>query len=51
MSRSRTLDRRLNPYRDDLAAAHLRGEVKADRFEDGRDMQVVAGQLCLLLLW
>ncbi len=48
MSRSRALDRRLNPYREDLAAAHLRGEVKAGRFEEGRDMQVVAGQLSLL---
>lgn len=33
-------DRRLNPYRDDLAAAHLRGEVKATRFVDGEDRQV-----------
>ncbi|MGB3809117.1 MAG: NlpC/P60 family protein [Parvibaculum sp.] len=33
-------DRRLNPYRDDLAAAHLRGEVKAARFVDGEDRQV-----------
>ena len=48
MSRSGELDRRLNPYRDDLAAAHLRGEVKAERFEEGRDKQVVAGCLPLL---
>lgn len=28
-------DRRINPYRDDLAAAYLRGEVKAARFVEG----------------
>jgi cell wall-associated NlpC family hydrolase len=33
-------DPRLNPWRDDLAAAHLRGEVEAPRFVEGEDRQV-----------
>jgi len=40
MSRTNEPDRRLNPYRDDLAAAYLRGEVKAARFVEGEDRQV-----------
>lgn len=40
MTRASGPDRRLNPYRDDLAAAHLRGEVKAARFAEGDDQQV-----------
>ena len=35
-----TLDPRLHPYRRDLAARHLEGAVKSDRFVDGRRMQV-----------
>jgi cell wall-associated NlpC family hydrolase len=35
------LDPRLNPYRTDLAAAHLRGKVDAPRFVDGVPAQVV----------
>ncbi|RED12215.1 C40 family peptidase [Pontivivens insulae] len=35
-----TLDPRLHPYRRDLAARHLEGTVKSDRFVDGRRMQV-----------
>ncbi|MDP1626329.1 C40 family peptidase [Parvibaculum sp.] len=48
MSRARGPDHRLNPYRDDLAAAHLRGEVKASRFVDGVDRQVGASSVPLL---
>lgn len=48
MSRERGPDRRLNPYRDDLASAHLRGEVKARRFVEGVDRQVKAPSLPLL---
>ncbi len=33
-------DPRINPYRDDLAALHLRGEVLAAKFVDGVDRQV-----------
>lgn len=40
MTRAAGPDRRLNPYRDDLAAAHLRGEVNAQRFVEGEDRQV-----------
>lgn len=40
MSAAKEPDRRLNPYRDDLAAGHLRGEVKATRFVEGEDKQV-----------
>ena len=35
-----TLDRRLNAFRPDLADARLKGEVQADRFVEGRLMQV-----------
>lgn len=40
MTRRNLLDRRINLYRPDLAAAHLRGEVEAARFVEGEDMQV-----------
>ena len=33
-------DPRLNPWRDDLAAAHLRGEVDAPKFVDGEIRQI-----------
>lgn len=42
VSRHRGLDPRLNPYRSDMAAAHLRGEVEASRFVEGVDHQVKA---------
>ncbi len=48
MSRERGPDHRLNAYRDDLAAAHLRGEVRAARFAEGVDRRVVAPTLPLL---
>ncbi|MFQ5985178.1 MAG: C40 family peptidase [Alphaproteobacteria bacterium] len=40
---STELDRRLHPYRDDLAAESLKGEVKAPRYVPGRRHQVAAG--------
>lgn len=40
MTRKNLPDRRLNLYRPDLAAAHLRGEVDAKCFVEGEDMQV-----------
>lgn len=42
MSRASGPDRRINPYRDDLAAAYLRGEVTANRFVEGEDRQLKA---------
>ena len=36
------LDRRLHPYRPDLAAAHLRGRVEAPAFAEPQAMRVVA---------
>ena len=39
----KTLDPRLTPARPDLAAAHLRGKVTADRYVEGRPMQLVTG--------
>jgi cell wall-associated NlpC family hydrolase len=38
---STRFDRRLTPARADLAAAHLRGEVDAPRYAEGRAMQVI----------
>jgi cell wall-associated NlpC family hydrolase len=35
------LDPRLHPYRPDLAAAHLRGQVEAQRFVDGTPYDVI----------
>jgi cell wall-associated NlpC family hydrolase len=37
------LDPRLNPYRPDLAAAHLKGRVTADHFAEGVPKQVRVG--------
>lgn len=37
-------DRRLTPWRADLAAKHLEGKVEAARFADGRVMEVIAPQ-------
>lgn len=48
MTRAARPDRRINLYRDDLAAAHLRGEVEARRFVDGEDMQVKVPCVSLL---
>lgn len=42
------LDKRLNPYRPDLAAAYLRGEVEADRFVECENLQATAPQAPLL---
>jgi cell wall-associated NlpC family hydrolase len=35
------LDKRLHPYRPDLAAAHLRGQVEAERFVEGTAYEVI----------
>lgn len=35
------LDPRLNPYRKDLAAAHLRGQVDAARFVEGTTYEII----------
>ncbi len=48
MTNSNGLDKRLNPYRPDLAAAYLRGEVEADRFVESEDFQVTAPRAPLL---
>ncbi|MGB0499443.1 MAG: hypothetical protein ACPGID_13975, partial [Rubricella sp.] len=42
-------DRRLTPARDDLAAAHLEGDVDAARFVEGRAMRVATALLPLTL--
>ena len=42
MSVKQKPDPRLNPWRDDLAAAHLRGEVDAPKFVEGTVKQVSA---------
>ncbi len=36
-----TLDPRLHPYRPDLAAAQLRGQVEAERFVEGTPFEVI----------
>ena len=36
-----TLDPRLNPYRRDIAARHLQGQVEAMHFVDGVVMEVI----------
>ncbi len=41
------LDPRLNPFRDDLAAAYLKDRVRAARFAEGERRQVVRGILDL----
>jgi cell wall-associated NlpC family hydrolase len=38
-----TFDPRITPARPDLAAAHLRGKVQAERFVEGTPQEVVAG--------
>jgi cell wall-associated NlpC family hydrolase len=38
------LDRRLTPWRAEIAAKHLEGKVKAARFAEGRAMEVIAAQ-------
>lgn len=48
MTKAQSLDKRLNPYRADLAAAYLRGEVEADRFVESEDFQVVSPRAPLL---
>lgn len=40
---SQTYDRRLTPARPDLAAAHLRGRIDAERYVDGVAMEVRDG--------
>lgn len=44
---SRHDDPRLTPVKGDMAAAHLRGEVAASQYIDGRTMQVAAGSSAL----
>src|SRR5205807_1418230 len=39
-----TFDPRLTPFRDGVAAKYLEGKLKAGRFVDGREMEVVAPQ-------
>ncbi len=48
MTKTNGLDKRLNPFRPDLAAAYLRGEVDADRFVESEDFQVAAPRAPLL---
>jgi cell wall-associated NlpC family hydrolase len=48
VTKAQSLDKRLNPYRADLAAAYLRGEVEADRFAESEDFQVTAPRAPLL---
>jgi cell wall-associated NlpC family hydrolase len=38
------LDPRVTPWRDDIAAKHLEGTVKAARFVEGRPMEIVTPQ-------
>ncbi|MGC6475532.1 MAG: NlpC/P60 family protein [Parvibaculales bacterium] len=40
-------DPRLNPWRDDLAAAYLRGEVEAPKYVEGKDMMVTSPVVAL----
>ena len=35
------LDPRINPFRPDVAASHLKGQVEAKRFVDGTRYQVI----------
>lgn len=42
MAEGHELDRRLNPYRKDLAAASLRGQVEAEKFVEGTDVSVTS---------
>lgn len=43
-----SLDPKLNPFRPDLAAAHLRGQVQAEHFVEGRRLRVVAAMAPVL---
>ena len=42
-----TLDRRLHPFREDLAAEYLRGKIEADRFVPGKRRQICSGHVPL----
>lgn len=42
------LDPRINPFRPEIAASHLRGQVEAKRFVDGRRHQVIEPATALL---
>lgn len=42
------LDPRINPFRPEIAASHLRGQVEAKRFVDGRWHQVIEPATALL---
>ena len=42
-----TLDRRLHPFREDLAAEYLRGKIEADRFVAGQRRQICSGHVPL----
>ena len=44
LKRMPALDRRVTPWRADVAAKYLEGKVKAARFVEGRAMEVVAPQ-------
>lgn len=48
MPESAPLDRRRNAFRDDLAAAHLRGRITASRYAEPQAAQVSAGVVALL---
>ena len=38
-----SFDPRITPVRSDLAAAHLRGKVEAERFVEGTEQEVIVG--------
>lgn len=40
-------DRRVTPFRDDLAAAHLKGQVDAPRYAEGEKFSVALGRTAL----
>ena len=42
-----SLDKRLNPFRADLAAAHLQGKVEAARFVEGEAASIAVGRASL----
>ena len=42
-----TLDKRLNPFRADLAAQHLQGKVQAARFVEGEEASIAVGRASL----
>src|SRR5690349_25171229 len=41
------LDPRINPFRPEIAASHLRGHVEAKRFVEGRRHQVIEPAIAL----